>query len=78
MKVLDVFSGFFSRLSTRDQAMLKPDKVIMFLRAMDVRDRKDLGVLLEDTTTESGVIEAWENVQENGLPTKKRGFRNRI
>ena len=62
MKVLDVFSGFFSRLSTRDQAMLKPDKVIMFLRAMDVRDRKDLGVLLEDTTTESGLTNTWENV----------------
>ena len=34
MKVLDVFSAFesrFGRLSARDQAILTPDKVIMFL-----------------------------------------------
>ena len=34
----------------------------MFLRAMDVHDRKDLDVLLEDTTTESGLTNSWENV----------------
>ena len=47
MKVLDVFSAFesrFRRLSARDQAILTPDKVIMFLRAVDVWDRKDLEV----------------------------------
>ena len=66
MQILDVFSAFenrFRRLSTRDQAILTPDKVIMFLRAVDIRDRKDLGVLLEDTTMESGFTEAWENVR---------------
>ena len=67
MKVLDVFSAFesrFRRLSTRDQAILAPDKVIMFLRAMDVQDRKDLGVLLEDTITESGLTDTWEKVRD--------------
>ena len=39
-----------------------PGKVIMFLRAVDVRDRKDLGVLLKDTTTESGLTETWESM----------------
>ena len=60
LKVLDVFSAFesqFGRLSTRDQAILAHDKVIMFLRVVDVRDRKDLGVLLEDMTIESGLTD---------------------
>ena len=60
MKVLDVFSAFesrFGRFSARDQTILRPDKVIMFLQAVEVRDRKDLRVLLEDTTTESGLTE---------------------
>ena len=65
LKVLDVFSAFESRLRrlpTRDQAILTLDKVIMFLRAVDIRDWKDLGMLLEDTTTECGLTNTWENV----------------
>jgi hypothetical protein len=59
LKVVDVFSAFetrFRSLSARDQALLSPNKVIMFLQAVDIQDQKDLGVLLEDTTTESGVV----------------------
>ena len=76
MKVLDVFSAFksrFGRLSARDQAILIPDKVIMFLCAVDIRDRKDLGVLLEDTITESGLTETWENVRDIVVRYTKRG-----
>jgi hypothetical protein len=60
LKVLEVLSEFESRfamLSAHDQAFLVADKVVMFLGAVDIRDRKDLGVLLEDTTTESGLTE---------------------
>ena len=67
VKVLSVFSALESRigrLSMRDQAILSLDKVIMFLRAVDVRDWKDLGVLLEDTTTESDLTNTWENVRD--------------
>ena len=67
LNVLNVFSVFecrFGRLSARDQANLIPDKVIMFLRAVDIQDQKDLGVLLEDTTTESGLTNTWENVRD--------------
>jgi hypothetical protein len=92
LKVVAVFSAFktrFGRLSARDQALLGLDKVIMFLQAVDIQDRKDLGLLLEDTTTESGLSETWENVRDivvrytkrgraDGLPTKERGFRNRL
>ena len=34
---------------------------------------KDLGVLLEDTTTESGLTEAWESVQDIVMRYTKRG-----
>ena len=67
LKVLDMFSAFesrFGRFYRRDQAILAPDKVIMFLRAVDVRDRKDLGVLLVDTTTKSGLTDTRENVRD--------------
>jgi hypothetical protein len=75
LKVVDVLSAFetrFGRLSARDQALLGPDKVIMFLQAVDIQDRKDLGVLLKDTTTESGLTETWENVREIVVRYTKR------
>ena len=68
MKVLEVFTDFekrFGRLSARDQTILVPDKVAMFLRAVDARDRHDLGILLEDVTTESGLTEEWDVVSSN-------------
>ena len=75
LKVLEVFSEFdtqFGRLSARDQAILAPDKVVMFLCVVDVRDQNDLGVLLEDTTTESGLTNTWENVQDISARYTKR------
>ena len=76
LKVVDVFSAFesrFGRLSARDQAILVSDKVIMFLPAVDIRDRKDPGVLLEDMSMESGLTEAWENVRDIVTGYTKRG-----
>ena len=40
---------------------------------MDVRDWKDLGVLLEDTTIESGLTNTWENVWDIIARYTKRG-----
>jgi hypothetical protein len=60
LKVLKVFSKFESRfgmLHVRDQAVLGADKVFMFLRAVDIQDRNDLGTLLEDVTIESGLTD---------------------
>jgi hypothetical protein len=31
---------------------------------MDMRDRKDLGILMENTTTNSGLVETWVEVEE--------------
>ena len=88
LKVLEVFLEFesrFGRLFARDQDILTLDKVVMFLCVVDVQDRKDIGVVLEDTTTESGLTNTWENVwdivsrytkRDNGSVMKKRGFQN--
>ena len=55
LEVLVDFKNRFRRLSVRDRIILVLDKVVMFLKVVDVRDRKDLGVLLVDTTTEGGL-----------------------
>ena len=65
LTVLEVFMDFenrFDRLSTRDQAILALDKVVMFLKAIDVRDCKDFGVLLEDATMDCNLMNTWGNV----------------
>jgi hypothetical protein len=41
LKVLEIFTEFekrFGRLSARDQVILVPDKVVMFLYSVDIRD----------------------------------------
>jgi hypothetical protein len=46
----------------------------MFVQAVDIQDRKDLGLLLEDTTTESGLTETWETVRDIVVRYTKRGW----
>ena len=73
LKVVDVFSpseSRFGRLSARDQAILVPNMVIMFVRAVDIQYEKHLGVLLEDTTTEWLTSEEkrdWNRFRNRGL-----------
>jgi hypothetical protein len=76
LKVVDVFSAFesrFGRLSARDQAILGPDEVIMFSRAVDIRDRNEIWGSVRDI-----VARYTKTGRGNGLPTKKRGFRDRL
>jgi hypothetical protein len=66
LKVIEVFSEFQSRfvmLSAHDQALLVADKVVMFLRAVDIRDQYELRTLLENVTTDSGLTDDWETVR---------------
>ena len=49
-----------------------PDKVAMFLWAVDVRDRHDLGILLEDVSMESGLTKEWNDVRSNVSRFMKR------
>jgi hypothetical protein len=75
LNVLEVFSEFESRfemLSTRDQALLVADKVVLFLHAVDVRDQYELGTLLEDVTTDSGLTDDWETVKTGVTRFTKR------
>jgi hypothetical protein len=79
LNVLEVFSEFESRfeiLSTRDQALLVADKVVLFLRAVDVRDQYELGTLLEDFTTDSGLTDDWETVKRAVTRLTKTGVSN--
>ena len=56
------FENRFGRLSTRDQAILATNKMVMFLKAVDIRDHKDLEFLLEDITTQRQLMNIWGNV----------------
>ena len=40
------------------------DKVLYFLKAMDVKDRRELGSLLEDETQPNGLITDWVVVRK--------------
>ena len=42
------FDQMFSRLPATDQVLLEEDKPLYFLKAVDMKDRRALGTLLED------------------------------
>ena len=45
---LDKFEQRFDRLPALDQTVLDSRKVLLFIKLVDVEDRRDLGLLLED------------------------------
>ena len=63
LEVLKEFSERFEQLNVRDRNIIMPDKVILFLQATNIKDRKDLGMLLEDQNSPSGLTEDWEEVK---------------
>jgi hypothetical protein len=62
MSVLAEFEERYNKLSTRDRTLLQPDKVMLFLQAVDIQDRKDLGLLLEDVEGTNALVNDWEQV----------------
>ena len=44
-RVYDEFDQMFSRLPNKDQVLLEEDKTLYFLKAMDMKDRRELGML---------------------------------
>ena len=52
--------------------ILVPDKVVMFLQAVDVWDRHNLRILLEDITIETALTEEWDDVRSNVSRFTKR------
>ena len=63
MSVLAEFEERYNKLSTRDRTLLQPDKVMLFLQAVDIQDRKDLGLLLEDVEETNALVNDWEQVK---------------
>jgi hypothetical protein len=63
MSILAEFEERYNTLSTRDQTLFQPDKVMLFLQAVDIRDRKDLGLLLKDLEGANGLVKDWEQVK---------------
>ena len=47
-----------------DQVLLEEDKTLYFLKAMDMKDRRELGTLLEDDTQANGLVADWVAVKQ--------------
>ena len=58
-RVYDEFDQMFSRLPATDQVLLEEDKTLYFLKAVDMKDRRELGTLLEDDTQVNGLVVDW-------------------
>ena len=66
MNALGVYNKFdlmYNRLSSTDHIFLQGDKVLYFLKAVDMKDRRELGSLLEDETQPNGLIMDWVEVR---------------
>ena len=72
LEVLKEFSERFDQLNIRDRNILMTDKVILFLQATNIKDRKDLGILLEDQNNPSGLTDDWEEVKRACVHFSKR------
>ena len=61
--VYNEFDQMYNRLPSTDQMFLEGDKVLYFLKAIDMNDRWELGSLLEDETQSNGLIADWVAVR---------------
>ena len=50
------FDQKYNRLPSLDQRVLDGDKVLLFLKAVDAKDRQELGNFLEDETQPNGLV----------------------
>ena len=55
-KVYDEFDEMFSRLPAIDRVLLEEDNTLYFLKAVDMKDRRELGTLLEDDTQANELV----------------------
>ena len=55
-RVYDEFDQMFRRLPATDQVLLEEDKTLYFLKVVDIKDRRELGTLLEDDTQANGLV----------------------
>ena len=67
LTVREVFMDFenrFGTLRSRDQVILELGKMVMFLKVISIRDRKDIGLLMEYVTMESDLTNISGAVQD--------------
>ena len=58
------FDQKYNRLPSVDQRVLDGDKVLLFLKAVDAKDRRELGIFLEDETQPNGFVADWAAVKK--------------
>ena len=52
-----------ARLSEREQRLVGDDKVLLFVKSIDRKERMDIGIELEDDDGENGLTEDWAEVE---------------
>ena len=57
------FEHRFAQLSKREQRSMGVDKVLLFVRSIDRKERMDIGIELEDDDGENGLTEDWAEVE---------------
>ena len=58
------FDQKYNRLPSVDQRVLDGDKVLLFLKVVDTKDRRELGSFLEDETQPNGLVVDWASVKK--------------
>jgi hypothetical protein len=58
------FDRMYDRHPGADQQLLDGDKVILFLKAVEAKDRCELGNLLEEETQLNGLVADWTTVKK--------------
>jgi hypothetical protein len=63
MSILAELKERYNKLSTCDRTLLELDKVMLILQPVDIRDRKDRGLLLEDVDGTIALVNDREQVK---------------
>ena len=72
LETLTDFEAKFRQLSAREQTLLEPEKVVLFLRSVPYADRVELGKLMESGETETGLEKDWSRIRSICLQYEKR------
>ena len=54
------FECHFAKLSKRDQRLVGVDKVLMFVKSIDLKERKDIRIRLENDDGGNGLTKDWK------------------
>ena len=62
-KIWSALESRFSQLSEREQRLVGVDKVLMFMKSVDRRERMAISLKLEEDDDANGLIEDWRKVE---------------